>query len=126
MDSVSKVELSSKVTVVVRNGLVSIVADVAAIGAFASVDPLVNPEMGWPLKDLATLGTAPVILPLIVVLEFDVDPDGSPAHEAEACQSSKQPRLVGHEVPGSGLLGLLVLLVVGETLPGHSGEEDKQ
>ena len=62
MDSVSKVELSSKVTVVVRNGLVSIVADVAAIGAFASVDPLVNPEMGWPLKDLATLGTVPVVL----------------------------------------------------------------
>ena len=69
MDSVSKVELSSKVTVVVRNGLVSIVAVVAAIGAFASVDPLVNPEMGWPLKDLATLGTVPVVLlPLIVVL----------------------------------------------------------
>ena len=86
-------ELSSKVTVVVRNGLVSIVAVVAAIGAFASVDPLVNPEMGWPLKDLATLGTAPVVLPLIVVLEFDVDPDGGPAHEAEACQSSEQPRL---------------------------------
>ena len=81
-------ELSSKVTVVVRNGLVSIVAVVAAIGAFASVDPLVNPEMGWPLKDLATLGTAPVVLPLIVVLEFDVDPDGGPAHEAEACQST--------------------------------------